>query len=48
MVRRIQSTPLIVANWKMQFGVTEAHEQLAALNKSLKTVKGRYQTVVCP
>jgi triosephosphate isomerase (TIM) len=48
MTRRPQSTPMIVANWKMQFGIVQAHEQLAALNKSLKTIKGRYQTVVCP
>lgn len=48
MARRSLATPLIVANWKMQLGVGESHERLADLKLRLKTVRGRYQPVVCP
>lgn len=48
MARRSAHVPLIVANWKMQLGVAESHERLTAMKERLKTVKGRYQVVVCP
>ncbi|MEK7636958.1 MAG: triose-phosphate isomerase [Patescibacteria group bacterium] len=43
-----RSMPLIVANWKMQLGIEESHQRLTDLKQRLKTVRGRYQTVVCP
>ena len=48
MPRRSPSTPLIVANWKMQLGIEESHARFTDLKARLKTVRGRYQTVVCP
>ncbi len=48
MARRVPATPLIVANWKMQLGIEESHQRLSELKQSLKTVRGRYQAVVCP
>ncbi len=48
MVRRVPQTPLIVANWKMQLGIEESHQCLLDLKLKLKTVRGRYQAVVCP
>lgn len=48
MPRRVPQTPLIVANWKMQLGIAESHQRLLELKQKLKTVRGRYQPVVCP
>lgn len=48
MARRTPSTPLIVANWKMQVGIDESHELWTSMKARLKTVRGRFQVVVCP
>ena len=48
MTRRSPATPLVVANWKMQLGIEESHQRFTDLKARLKTVRGRYQTVVCP
>lgn len=48
MSRRSPSTPLIVANWKMQLGIEESHQRFTDLKMRLKTLRGRYQAVVCP
>lgn len=48
MPRRSPNTPLIVANWKMQLGIAESHERFTELKTRLKTVRGRYDVVVCP
>ncbi len=48
MTRRSPHQPLVVANWKMQLGVEESHERITELKQQLKTVRGRYQAVVCP
>ncbi len=48
MTRRSPTIPLIVANWKMQLGISDSHERLTEVKQRLKTVKGKYQAVVCP
>lgn len=48
MLRRSLSTPLIVANWKMQLGVDDSLQRLTDLKLLLKSVRGRQQVVVCP
>ncbi|MBI5467078.1 MAG: triose-phosphate isomerase [Candidatus Kerfeldbacteria bacterium] len=48
MPRRPVSTPLIVANWKMQLGVAESAERALDLKTRLSGAKGRFQVVVCP
>lgn len=48
MPRRLPQTPLIVANWKMQLGIAESHQRLTDMKLKMKTVRGRYQAVICP
>lgn len=48
MPRRSPHIPLVVANWKMQLGIEQSHERFQELKQLLKTVRGKYQAVVCP